>query len=291
MRIASLIASILLGAAATASAQGAYDPEITQEPIEESPHAEPVYSEPAYLEPAFAEPDANAFDSESTAQTLLALSDAQHALRAKARRQIGTTPVLLVVGAASLLPIAFSGFPEGGCESNKRQCSSVSAGDYSSVGDDFAAAVSFAGASAALSGTAMLLTIGARNRQLGRGDFQSPQELQEARGRMLLQYGQRTRWAGAGLMIAGATAALTGGVLSLAYLGKCEVGDCRVVPGSIKTLFVSVGITAVTGGMMMAVGARTMRHGNAFLDEPRIALSVSPWFDQRGGGATLAMTW
>lgn len=275
MREALLAAGILLGLSSTAFAEDALTDEAAPDVVS------------AYEEP-FIPVDV----SDTHAAERLALHHAQRELRLKGRGQIGPAPILLITSSVFLVPLLVAEFPEGRCESNKYVCGPLSPGDYSSVGDDFAAAFSFAGVSSGVVGTALLTTIGVRNRQLARGDFQSVEELEAARGRMLVQYGTRTRWAGAGLMIGGATAALTGGVLSLAYLGDCEVGDCRVVPGAIKTLFIGVGMSAVTGGMMMAVGKRTIREGQELLTEPAVAISVAPWFDPRGGGgATMAMSW
>lgn len=216
----------------------------------------------------------------------------QRTLQKKSRRQLSGTAGTLFTSAALSLPIGLVASREG-CELNKSICSSYSAGNFGSVGDDFALAAPLTALTTSVVGTGMLFAIGGNNRRLSQmdADFET---LQQARAQMLVRYGRRTQWAGAGVAIGGATAAAVGGVLYAATASNCEVGDCATTPGATKAVVVGSLVGVVTGGMMLGVGTRTRKRGQDALldDESPFALSFSPWIDPRGGsGGTMVMTW
>lgn len=269
MRTAFLIASLILGTSSVASAQSA-----------------PVQRE---LSPELDGTDAATASEPSDAR----VEQMQRELQRRGRRQMLATPGVLAAGTPLLVlgPI-YGPSSTTTCERNKSTCSTYTVSDLSSIGDDAVEALGFSAATSALAGTGMLFAIGARNRQLSRLDL-SADELRQARGRMLEQYGRRTQWAGAGVFIAGALAASVGGILYATNIGDCELYDCKTVPGATRTIVSSAFIAGVTGTMMLGVGTATRKRGERAQEEDlRLSLSFAPWFDHRGGsGATLAMTW
>ena len=221
----------------------------------------------------------------------LTLLDLQRSLRRRGIRQNVSVVGVLAGGAALSVPMFVAGFPEGNCEANKRVCGTLHVGDFSSIADDFAAGVSFAGISAAVAGSAMLISAGVHNLRLAADDYRSIEEFHEARARMLTRFGRRTKTAGAAVMIAGAAAAITGGILYAVNVDDCELRDCAVVPGATKAIVVGAFVGAITGGMMMGVGARAQRRAERLQPTPDLQLALSPWFSRHAGGGAMTLVW
>lgn len=292
MRTAILVAGCLLVFSSSAFAEDTHDQSGFASQMDE--RTEVVEFADTQAVGGLDERSAARSNADDNTDNALIVAYQQRALKRRGTRQIVAPTVVLPLSTPVIVvALPFLGLSNSNsCERNKSICRSYTVSDFSAIRDDSLKGLALSAIATEFVGAGLLYGIGARNRQLSRLDVSSA-ELRQARGQMLEQYGRRTQWAGAGMLIGGA---ITAGVSSIVYaanIGDCEVWDCKTVPEATRAVIASAFIGGITGSMMLGVGSATRKRGErAHSEDQTLTLSFAPWFDHRGGsGATMAMTW